>query len=161
VAEPPSAPFGVPAIEFAGRWIGRAEDPLALGGERSAYVFPSGSSEIRMALEVSGERVNVEGRIAFGAGSPPPPPTDPDAGFPIDVSYVGLGYFNLLPGGPTQYQGPLPPHEGFEYRLLDALYESERGPNAELATSTSCWPPSARRRSRPCLRRTGRASTRR
>jgi hypothetical protein len=134
VAEVPSeAPFGVPASEFAGRWIGTAEDPLALGGERGAYVFPSGSSAIRLDLEVSGERVHVEGHIVFGAGAPPAAPTDPDRGFPTDVSYVGLGYFNVLPGGPTNYHGPLPPHEGFDYRLRDALYESERGPGTDLA----------------------------
>jgi hypothetical protein len=43
VATPPrDTPFGVPASEFAGRWIGTAEDPLALGGERGAYVFAIG-----------------------------------------------------------------------------------------------------------------------
>lgn len=133
VAEPSDVPFGAPASDFAGRWIGRAEDPLALGGERSAYVFPSGSSSIALDLEVGGERVGVEGTIVFGSGAPPAPPTDPDLGFPIGVDYTGLGYFNLLPGGPTNYPGPLPPHEGFDYRLLDALYESERGTGAELA----------------------------
>jgi hypothetical protein len=134
VANPPSdTPFGVPASDFAGRWVGSVEDPLALGGERGAYVFPSGSSAIQIELDVSGERVRVDGRIVFGAGTPPPLPTDRDRGFPTDVSYIGLGYFNRLPGGPTNYVGPLPPHEGFEYRLLDAMYESERGPGNTLA----------------------------
>jgi hypothetical protein len=49
-ATPQGEPFGVPLADFAGRWLGSASDPLALGGERAAYVFPSGATSIVLDL---------------------------------------------------------------------------------------------------------------
>jgi hypothetical protein len=124
---PPGEPFVGPIADFVGRWVGSAEDPLALGGARATYVFPSGSSAITLnvfAPETEGG--SPYGSIVFGAGTAPPAPTDPDAGYPTNVDYVALSYFDRAPFGPTDYVGPLPPHEGFEYELLPAIYGNER-----------------------------------
>jgi len=124
----PTDPISGAVEDFAGQWIGTAEDPLALDGPDDTYRFPSGSSVIRIELELSGgERPlseSIGGRIIFGGGDPPAPPTDPDAGYPVGVDYRKLSYFNQDPLTATNYRGPLPPQEGFAFSLRQPLDRS-------------------------------------
>ncbi|HWO13765.1 MAG TPA: hypothetical protein VNN80_29885 [Polyangiaceae bacterium] len=119
-------PFGVPGTEFVGRWVGTAEEPLALGGERGTYSFPSGSQ--LFALDISLDEGSLVGSITFGNGAPPPP-LDPERGHPSDVDYSQLGYFTRNAVG-AQYYGPLPPYEGYPYvayELFDDVAFDEAG----------------------------------
>jgi hypothetical protein len=115
----PTERFGGSPLDFVGRWVGVAEEPLALGGVNDTYRFPSGSSEI--TLEIPDEEFEIgdlRGTLVFGSGLVPPP--DPDLGFPSDVDYYrDLDYF-----GSGRYQGPLPPYEGFAYEVAEIF---ERG----------------------------------
>src|SRR5688572_23455330 len=65
---PPVAQF---ALDFAGVWIGEAEDPLAYAGnaddEPPPFEFPSGSTLIRLELTDIGSPYPV-GAITFGVG---------------------------------------------------------------------------------------------
>lgn len=115
-------PFHTAGDEFVGRWVGQAEEPLALtdDGATPVYRFPSGSSQfvldIRPGTDEHGDPTFV-GHITFGAGAPLAPATDPDVGYPVGFSYVdALSYdTDLLLGNPNQ---ELPPFEGFEYSVV-------------------------------------------
>ncbi len=109
-ALPPVAEF---ATEFAGVWIGEAEDPLALQSnaddEPPAYRFPSGSTLIRLELTDIGSPYPV-GAITFGIGTPPAPATDPDVGYPtVDPNFDITSPFAT---GRT-----VTPTEGFAHRV--------------------------------------------
>jgi hypothetical protein len=116
--QPPEAaePFGVPPADFAGRWIGVAEDPLALGGARDVYTFPSGAAQIALELSAGVEDggATLLGTITFGSGSPPPA-LNPDLGQPSDYGYSDLAYFSGMGELAAGYTGPLPPYEGHAY----------------------------------------------
>lgn len=105
----PPAPPPATLEDFSGRWIGQAEDPLAVtpDGEIGSYRFPSGSSAIRLEF-FRGQ----PGTISFGSETPPPPPTNFDVGYPEGVNYFSDGLF---------YTSVLPPVEGFRY-ALDAQF---------------------------------------
>jgi hypothetical protein len=121
----PDAPFVTDIESFQGRWVGVAEDPLALGagveGTSDPYRFPSGSNQI--VLELSYTDSIFGGTLTFGEGSIPAPPTDPDVGYPEGVSYAELLRYPVTE--PLQFDGDLafdrgvlPPHEGFPYELI-------------------------------------------
>jgi hypothetical protein len=128
-------PFVSPSNEFVGRWVGSAQEPLAFSddGVTTPYQFPSGSPRIELALALDDESQLV-GRIVFGAGEPPAPPVDPEAGYPVGVAYSALlgyeitdpvvGAINL-----HDVRSNLPPFEGFEYRvqLSGAIWVGESG----------------------------------
>jgi hypothetical protein len=123
VAEP-REPFASSSNEFLGRWVGGAEEPLALteDGVTTSYAFPSGSR--RIALELGpGVGGYLTGRIVFGEGEPPAPPVDAAAGYPVGVGYSSLlGYDLTRSDGLTENQpdidrSTLPPFEGFEYMV--------------------------------------------
>jgi hypothetical protein len=93
--------------EFAGTWIGHAEDALGAvnrDGALPTYAFPSGST--RILLEVSSPD-QVVAQLTFGEGDPPLPPSDPNLGSPLDPDYVCSGYGAAL--------SALPPADGFVY----------------------------------------------
>jgi hypothetical protein len=122
---PAQPPFALELQDFIGRWEGVAEDALALtdSGEPALYRFPSGSSRILLELSET-DGVSV-GTLTFGEGDVPPPPTDPDVGYPVGVDYAELLRYDVagLPpvnfGGDLAFErGPLPPHEGFPYEVL-------------------------------------------
>jgi hypothetical protein len=120
--EAPTEPFGTPIQGFVGRWVGTAHDPLALGAEDGAYAFASGSTSIVLDLSLSapnpeGGFPSVAGRLSFGTGAPPAAPTDPNVGYPGDVSYAAMSYFGQGPLNAAHYFGPLPPYEGFDYSV--------------------------------------------
>src|SRR5688572_30331204 len=71
----PDEPFISATSEFVGRWVGAAQEPLALtdDGVTTPYEFPSGSTRIEVELTLEDEDY-LTGRIVFGAGEPPPPP---------------------------------------------------------------------------------------
>lgn len=130
--EASQATFSTSVADFAGRWSGEAEDVLALSGG-GTYEFPSGSRSIVLDLQAfersGGERLDLEGTITFGTGSPPPPPTDPDLGYPTDVNYAEqLSYFGETLMA-TWNVGPLPPYEGFAYTIRDTTLLPDRVPD--------------------------------
>lgn len=118
----PAEPFGVPRAEFVGRWVGVAEDPLAFGGPRDAYVFPSGSAEFHLEIAPPDDpRDNLlHGTLVFGAGAPLPP-LDPELGPPIDVAYAQLAYLDRDAVTASDYRGPLPPLEGHPYLIQSTV----------------------------------------
>jgi hypothetical protein len=119
-------PFYTAGDEFVGRWIGEAEEPLALtdDGTTPVYRFPSGSSQfvldIRPGSDANGDPTLV-GHITFGAGAPLAPATDPDVGYPVGFSYV-----DALTYDPDSLLGNpgfgLPPFEGFDYSFVMENY---------------------------------------
>lgn len=133
---PPTEPFYTSPTEFAGRWIGIADDVLALGvatGESlPPYRFPSGSSSIVLDLQFIDDPSffpDLEGTITFGAGEPPPPPTDPSVGYPVGLSYADLyTYEPEASGGRFGDPSPLPPLEGFVYRIQQTSFLDDRTP---------------------------------
>jgi hypothetical protein len=122
---PPVEPFAQPISSFFGRWVGVAEDPLAIAGDEAGisepYRFPSGSSQIVLDLfETGGIAV---GTLTFGEGNVPPPPVDPDVGYPVGVDYAELLRYPLdsastFTGFLPFLRGQLPPHEGLPYDLI-------------------------------------------
>jgi hypothetical protein len=131
--DPNQTTFSTSVVDFDGRWVGEAEDVLALSGG-AVYRFPSGSRSIVLDLKAvernEGAWIDLGGTIVFGAGSPPPPPTDPDVGYPTDVNYPQqLSYFGdtLLA---TWNQGPLPPYEGYAYRIYATTSLADQDPQA-------------------------------
>lgn len=83
--------LGQKLSDYAGTWDGYAE----------AYQFDtSGSDRIRIQLNASGE-----GTVTVGDAASPPPPTDPDVGYPpgAGTTYV---YDRLLSGFEYPVHGP-------------------------------------------------------
>lgn len=123
-AEPSVPPVAELSTEFAGTWIGEADDPLALlsGADVSppAYLFPSGSSRIVLELTQRDGEAYVSGTLTFGDGVVPPA-TDPDRGFPIDPD------FRLTPNniGDSSIR---PPTEGFAYSTSPGIGPRELAP---------------------------------
>jgi hypothetical protein len=107
---PPVAEF---AREFAGSWVGTAEDPLALRSNADVapppYVFPSGSPRIQMELSLTDDASYLYGTITFGNTTPPPLATDAKVAYAIEPSL------------PLDYLGEdvtlRPPVDGFAYQL--------------------------------------------
>ena len=112
-------PFGAPATDFVGRWVGTAEEPLALSSEQRTYAFPSGSRLFVLDISLA-EGSLLQGTITFGNGSPPPP-LDPSVGYPSDVDYSQLAYFSRNAVAAATYFGPLPPYEGYSYVAYETL----------------------------------------
>lgn len=115
---PPVAEF---AREFAGVWIGSAEDPLALQSNADSapplYRFPSGSTRIRLELSVGDGELFPSGTITFGDAAPPPLATDPDVGYPIEADTVSA---DVGADGSVR-----PPVEGFSYDLTPTIIQRD------------------------------------
>ncbi|HTV19066.1 MAG TPA: hypothetical protein VMG12_10355 [Polyangiaceae bacterium] len=109
------APVAELVSEFAGVWLGSAEDPLAvLEGASDApplYRFPSGSSRIRLELSDIAEYPFLDGTLTFGEGTPPEPATDATRGYPIDPTFTAERVIREIDGSVR------PPWEGFAYRV--------------------------------------------
>ncbi len=92
-----------------GHWVGRAEDmfrPADAEGQRPAYVFPSGSTEITLDLSMEEPTFQqLGGQIVFGQGPVPEPA--PGAVYPAG-----------LQSGISGDLSAAPPLEGFAYRVL-------------------------------------------
>lgn len=100
----PEVPVAASVSDFAGAWIGAAEDPLANSDE--PYKFPSGSTRILLEITEDGEASSY---LTFGDGMPPAPATDPDVGYPeVDPNFTMLGRANFD-------DSVLPPTEAFRY----------------------------------------------
>ena len=120
----PAEPFFDGPDAFVGRWIGTASDPLAFGDD-ATYAFPSGSGQflLDVALEVD-EFGNSQllTSLTFGEAEPLPPPTDPELGYPVGLSYNDLLTYDEsvgIPGTNPDYR--LPPFEGFSYHADAAV----------------------------------------
>jgi len=101
----PAVPGPIAATgDFAslvGTWTGYAE----------SYQFPSGSDAIVLSFSAPSGG-SPSGTIVFGQGSPPPPPTDGDAGY--------------SPNGATGSQIPTSITEGFVYTVLSSSFDGSR-----------------------------------
>jgi len=74
------------------------------------YMFPSGSDAVHISFVTDGAG-QVSGFISLGNGTPPPPPTDPNVGYPADLlqqafdvtsasrSYVAEGFAYSMHAG--------------------------------------------------------------
>lgn len=125
LANVPEEPFFDDSTQFVGRWVGSAEDTLALtaDGSTPSYRFPSGST--RIAVDLAIVEGSLVGTVTFGEGAPLPVATDPDVGYPAGVAYDQLLGYELneeFPEGSpinvlVKTHLTLPPFEGFEYAL--------------------------------------------
>lgn len=116
----PAPPVPQFASEFAGVWIGEAEDPFAPSnpdGSPALYRFPSGSSRILLEIDASSESF-ATGFITFGDTAPPPPATDPDVGYPLDPDFF------IESAGAKDYS-VRPPVDGFAYSFRQILVPSD------------------------------------
>ena len=84
---------------LVGTWIGYLE----------AHQFASGSDAVKLVITDGAP----SGSVAFGQGSPPPPASDGDVGYP-----PGSAYGSFVP---NMYL-----HEGFEYSLLEGSVSGDR-----------------------------------
>jgi len=72
---PPDAPANVQdGAIIAESWTGYAEN----------FMFRSGSDAIRFSF-LTDANGQISGFVSFGNGTPPPPPTDPNVGYPADL----------------------------------------------------------------------------
>jgi hypothetical protein len=89
-----------------------ASDMDALVGSWTGYVenyqFDSGSDVIKLVLSVDAGRLG--GKVTYGVGTPPPPATDPNTGYPTSVFEFGRPYY----------------WEGFAYSIVAGTYGSHR-----------------------------------
>lgn len=122
-------PFFTPIAPFGGLWIGQAENPLAPAGADRTYHFPSGSTQI--LLDLTDPEVYY-GKLTFGAGETPPPPTDPNVGYPVGVDYAELLSYVDPPLVVPPSTNPLPPFEGFEYTANRRVPADELALNDDL-----------------------------
>ncbi len=88
---------------LVGSWTGYIEN----------YQFVSGSDTIKLTFEADAFGT-MFGHVVFGVGTPPPPATDPNIGYPA----------GLLPGDPRWLQ--LPWLEGFPFTVFGANLAGER-----------------------------------
>ena len=81
------------------------------------YQFPSGSDllNITFASDAAG---NMVGTVTLGTGTPPPPATDPNVGYPASVEAM------LVSGGATGIVGYLA--EGFAYPIVNGTLTTNR-----------------------------------
>jgi hypothetical protein len=81
------------------------------------YQFPSGSDLINITF-ASDAAGNMVGTITLGTGTPPPPATDPNVGYPATVEAM------LANGGGTGLVGYVA--EGFAYPLVNGTLTTNR-----------------------------------
>lgn len=82
-------------------------------GYIESYTSPSGSDAVRIVFDSATGDGPRTGIVVFGEGVPPPPPTDPDVGYPPGVEH-GIG---------GDVAGPW---EGFEYPIAEASVSGAR-----------------------------------
>jgi hypothetical protein len=91
---------------FAESWTGYIEN----------FMFSSGSDAVRISFTVDSAG-QVSGVVTLGDGTPPPPPTDPNVGYPADL----LTKSNVaLLGGPDYIA------EGFAYPMTGGTLAGSR-----------------------------------
>jgi hypothetical protein len=103
---------------------GAKADPTTLGPAQSwtGYVenhtFPSGSDALALEFAVDANGV-AAGTIVFGKGTPPPPATDPNVGYPPDL--FAFGGLTLGPSARTLYVA-----EGYRYAFDRGSFDGHR-----------------------------------
>ncbi len=95
----PAADVGPPGDGTGDTWTGYIE----------AFMFPSGSDDVRIVFDSD----HTDGTVYFGMGTPPPPATDPNVGYP-----PGYGYDRGVFGDYVV--------EGFGYRFTGAMVSASR-----------------------------------
>ena len=102
----PSGP-DVGVLDASQSWTGYIEN----------YQFPSGSDllNITFASDAAG---NMVGTVTLGTGTPPPPATNPNVGYPASVEAM------LVSGGATGIVGYLA--EGFAYPIVNGTLTTNR-----------------------------------
>ena len=105
---------GAPDPFVVGDWVGQAEDLFAssgVDGQRPTYTFPSGSSEIRLRIDVDESITILRGTLSFGSRELPAPQTNVPYGDANNYYFSSMFQF-----GPVQFA----PIEGFVYSLSES-----------------------------------------
>jgi len=87
-------------VNFIGTWVGYVEN----------HTFSSGSDAIKITLAPGTAVGSLQGTVVLGKGDPPPPPQDPEVGYPQGLDddlhpylpYEGFVYTCLSPTVPQQ-----------------------------------------------------------
>jgi hypothetical protein len=106
-SESPSGTGSSNGSPLDGTWKGYVE----------SYKFPSGSDTVTLSLATKSDG-SITGAAVFGDGPAPPPPTDPNVGYPPSLE---AGSTCSFPGGPRNFSG-----EGFVFTVLGATFSSGR-----------------------------------
>jgi hypothetical protein len=137
-SQPPSNDLGETctpggSTSVVGSWLGHFDN----------YVFPSGSNEIRINLVEADNPADAQnapcGKIVFGAGDPPPLPTDPTAFYPPGsgpTTTIDLGDAGIV----QESQPQRTVYEGFRYDFAGGLDDSDTrvdGQRLELGIMTA------------------------
>jgi hypothetical protein len=143
--EAPPRPFFTAGEGFAGRWLGQAREPLAYGvsGDQvaPAYVFPSGSSRILLEIEEepdSTDSAGLGGTVTFGAGKPPPAPTNPSIGYPEGFDFMSYLSYAEPTNEIENYDEGMPPLEGYDYELESSSFD-DGVPDGVLRLRYETW----------------------
>jgi hypothetical protein len=99
-----SLDLGQPVTSFAQSWTGYVEN----------YLFASGSDAVKIAFTPDATGI-VIGAVTLGSGTPPPPPTDPNVGYPPDLVNQGIT------AGPPMYIA-----EGYSYSMQSGTLSGRR-----------------------------------
>jgi hypothetical protein len=110
-----------------GGGAGAKADPATLGrlqswmGTVEGFSFHSGSDALALTFAADANGVS-KGTIVFGMGTPPPPATDPNVGYPSDL-LTSTGYF-----GPDPYSGLALSYvaEGYPYTFDGGSFDGRR-----------------------------------
>jgi hypothetical protein len=107
------------AAGAVGGAAGLKAGPLGPSQSWTGYIeglrfLPSGSDEMKLTFAQDASGV-VAGTIVFGMGTPPPPPTNPDVGWPADITNNGVG------GAPGNV-----PFEGYSYDFDGGTIDAHR-----------------------------------
>jgi hypothetical protein len=127
------------AVADAGPWDSGASLAPLVGtwtGYAEAYQFPSGSDSIVLAF-AAGSDGGIHGALTYGQGTPPPPPTDPNADYP-PTGWANHQFPWLVEGFPFTVLRPS--FDGTRLRISSQSHEFWK-PWCELQTPTGDgWP---------------------
>jgi hypothetical protein len=82
-------------------------------GYIESYMLPDGSDTLTMTLAAQSDG-SVTGTVVVGSASSPPPPTNPDVGYPPSINWSMPGPSSAFPG------------EGFVYTLVNGTFDGTR-----------------------------------
>jgi hypothetical protein len=130
----------VAAVPEAGPWDSGSSLETLVGtwqGYAEAFTFPSGSDAIRLVVTQAADG-SIESTVTYGQGTPPPPASDPDVGYPPGADWADHDGTWLVEGFPFTVTHPS--FDGTRLRIQTASTEVWKGWCA-LQTPTSAGEP--------------------